>query len=480
MSVYRLRILTMVQLAGLTASTADLRGQPGVALTTHLSPQLQSISASAQNPPTPPLSLATSCAPASHNTQTIGFSSANIFRASKDHSTAESSPSRFREPVPVQASSVRLHVTLSDTTEPAVLHSVSRARLQVQGEQPIRLHWMRRPSPPDMQPSGAAELQSPSFGSRLRQRLATLLWREGAQQVPTYAADPKQECMLVADVSVELARCLASASLTVELRSDFQVVQLPLKLAWQHLWVVGEPAAVVGKLLTSLMMPSPAVQSPSSGTKAAEHTCSNSSAMSPLRSELVRSLVLLKTSLPLALLSFCSRRWASLESSGVLAIGLRFDWFDGDASRMLRHLQERLACPRLPWRQRLTDAARHCMAMVEFRHMPRTKRLPDLLLLLQQPDCDEARLEQTTASCIAAANSGIGVVICAIPDHLELLRDRFANETAVALVALTFNGEALHEMCVQSIQSSLYQLAAMKHSNLVSPLQLANVHRSQL
>lgn len=380
--------------------------------------------------------------------------------------------------MPVQAGSVRLHVTLSDTFEPAVLHSVSRVRLQVQGEQPIRLHWMRRPSPPRMQPSGPAELQSPSFGSRLSQRLATLLQRKGAQQVPTYAAEPRQECMLVADVSEELARCLASANLTVELRSDFQVAQLPLKLAWQHLWVVGEPAALVGKLLTSLMLS--AVQTPSAGTKAAEHTCSNSSANTPLQAELTKSLVLPKTSLPFTLLSICSRPWASLQSSGVLSIGLKFDWFDGDASRMLRHLQARLAGPRLPWRQRLMDAARHCTAMVESRHIPRVLRLPDLLLLLQQADCDEARLEQTTASCIAAANSGIGVVVCGIPDHLELLRDRLANEKGIALVALTFTGEALHELCVQSIQSSLFRLAAMKHSDLISPPELANVHRSQL
>jgi len=464
MSTYRARTLAMVHLAARKMPTAELLKQPDVVLSDCLSPQLHLITATAWQPLLSPLPVALD-APAPQSTPLPRYSTSG-WSLPAQGSAARSDGNGGIGNLPAASwDKIRFGIELVDASEPAALHSISGVRLQLEGSRPLRMHWTRLPAPPRVQLPSPAPLQASAPDRRLWWWPARSIWQHPAAASVSSAANDQAKATAQCDIGAEEARQMTSGHCHVQLRNDFQMVQLPVKFAQPQLWVIGSPKAAMSQLLTSLRAAATAALALD---RAGVDACAGdgASAAAPRQAQVTGPVEAPCSSLVSLWRSIAPRKPSPVSSTGLLSIGLRYQVFDGAVPTALSLLRARLGGPPTSWRQSLAHAARRIAATAEGRQMLSSAKLPGVLLLVQDPESDESSLSQAAATCNAAARSGVGVVICAVPLHLERLSGYIADHAVVALVPATFSGTAFNQACVQRIQTSLYQIGTMVYQQL--------------
>ena len=387
-----------------------------VVLSSTLAPQLAAVTASALHPPLPP-------------SQPSGPAMAAAGWLWPQAKSSMSGPWQWlpigtgRSQSGGTPTSVRLRVGIGAPEDPAVLHSITSARLRQPGRASLPMRWVAHVGTPPVQADLAeAPVSTSARPARMRPWLTSVLSRARWQQPqpqPQQQQQPPAEQRSVLEILLPTAQArqlLAQPQVSLKLRSDFTEAAVTVQMRRQLLWVLGGSAHATARLLL------PSVNGADSSDTASD------AAPQAAAAGHARWSGSIWPQLP----------WSATVAQptfGKLAIGLDYLHFSSATARLdqlcatlLQLLQQQpagaspedhgAAHPAL-WQSLLASAARMVRMPNSASRMLHAEQLPQLLFCIISPQ--DSQLNGISRACAAAAAAGIGVLIAVSPQQADSL-----------------------------------------------------------
>lgn len=425
-----------------------------VVLSSTLAPQLAAVTASALHPPLPPSQPSGPAMAAAGWLRPQAKSSVSgpwkWLPIGTGHSQSGGTPP-----------SVRLRVSIGAPEDPAVLHSITSARLRQPGRASVPMRWIAHAGTPSVQADLAeATVSTSARPARMRPWLTRVLSHTRWQQ-PQQQQQPPAEQRSVLEVLLPTAQArqlLAQPQVSLKLRSDFTEAAVTVQMRRQLLWVLGGSAHATARLLL------PSVNGADSSDTASD------AAPQAAAAGHARWSGSIWPQLP----------WpatAAQPASGKLATGLDYLHFSSATARLdqlcatlLQLLQQQPAAASTPedhrtahpalWQGLLASAARMVRMPNSASRMLHAEQLPQLLFCIISPQ--DSQLHGISRACAAAAAAGIGVLIAVSPQQAGRLTTSLeqycTSGWAPVVLQLRQRDDAVHTADAINVLEQLYSM----------------------
>jgi hypothetical protein len=380
-----------------------------VVLSSTLAPQLAAVTASALHPPLPPPQLSGPTAAGWLRPQAKSSMSGpwQWLPKGTGHSQSGGTPP-----------SVRLRVSIGAPEDPAVLHSITSARLRQPGRASLPMRWVAHVGTPPVQADLAETAVSTNAQpARLRPWLTSVLSRTRWQQPQQQQPAEQRSVLEILLPTAQARQLLAQPQVALKLRSDFTEAAVTVQMRRQLLWVLGGSAHATARLLL------PSVTGAASSATASDAAQQAAAAGHARWSGSIWPWL----------------SWSATvaqPASGKLAIGLDYLHFSSATARLdqlcatlLQLLQQQPAAASTPedhgtahpalWQGLLASAARMVRMPNSASRMLHAEQLPQLLFCIISPQ--DSQLHGISRACAAAAAAGIGVLIAVSPQQADTL-----------------------------------------------------------